>query len=61
MRSGLSSLGIDKDVAELAIGHQREELIRLYDKHEFWSLRVQAAELWAEHVGKIAPPYIANT
>src|SRR5438309_386528 len=36
MRSGLSALGVDKDVAELAIGHQREELIRLYDKSERW-------------------------
>jgi hypothetical protein len=50
MRSGLSALGVDKDVAELAIGHQREELIRLYDKSERWPLRVKAAELWAEHV-----------
>jgi hypothetical protein len=54
MRSGLSALGVDKDVAELAIGHQREELIRLYDKHEFWTLRVRAAAVWSEHVRKIA-------
>ena len=50
MRSGLTSLGVDHDTAELMIGHQRDDLVRRYDKADRWPARVDAAERWAVHV-----------
>jgi integrase len=49
-RSGLTRLGVDHDTAEMAIGHQRDDLVRRYDKHDRWPARVEAAERWAKHV-----------
>ena len=56
MRSGLSRLGVDHDTAELAIGHQRDDLVRRYNKDDCWPARIAAAERWAKHVGSLVPP-----
>jgi hypothetical protein len=49
--------GIDHDVAELAIGHQRQGLDRLYDFAELWELRCDAFGKVSDHVaGLIGQP-----
>lgn len=50
MRSGLTRLGVDFNVAELMLAHQRDELDRIYNKDDQWAARVAAAKKWAEHV-----------
>lgn len=54
MRSGLSRLGITHDVAELMLGHQRDDLVRRYDKDDRWAARVAAAEAWSTLIEKVA-------
>lgn len=53
MRSGLTRLGVDHDTAEMMLAHQRDDLVRRYDKDDRWPARVAAAERWAEHVESI--------
>lgn len=52
-RTLLSRLGVEENVAELAIGHQRADLIRLYNKDNAWPARVKAFEAVSEHVSKV--------
>lgn len=54
MRTGLTDLGVDFDTAELMLGHQRDDLVRRYDKAERWAARVEAAEQWAAYVERVA-------
>jgi integrase len=53
MRSGLSRLSVDHDTAEMALGHQQDDLVRRYDKDDRWKARVDAAEKWAALVESI--------
>lgn len=53
MRSGLSALDVSHDVAELALGHQRDDLVRRYDKDDRWSARVAAATGWSTHLERL--------
>lgn len=51
MRSGLTALGVDGDVAEMMLNHQiGDELRRIYDRHGYPEKRVDAAGRWAKHV-----------
>ncbi len=51
MRSNMNRLGVDRDTAELMLGHQRaDDLERLYDRDSRWPERVAAAERWSAHV-----------
>jgi integrase len=50
VRTLMSRLGIAEDVAELAIGHQRADLIARYNRDEAWKARVAAFERVSEHV-----------
>lgn len=51
MRTGLTRLGVEEDVAEMMLNHQiGDELRRVYDKHGYPEKRVEAAERWAQHV-----------
>jgi integrase len=52
-RTMLSRLGIAEDIAELAIGHQREALILKYNKDPMWAQRVTAFEKVSEHVASL--------
>jgi integrase len=49
-RTGLSRLGVSTEIAELAIGHARENLIEIYDRDD-GSARVRAAfDAWSAHL-----------
>lgn len=49
-RTGLSRLGVSTEIAELAIGHARENLIEIYDRDD-GSTRVRSAfDTWSTHV-----------
>ncbi|WP_082767406.1 integrase family protein [Bosea sp. PAMC 26642] len=55
MRTGLTRLGVDEDTAEMMLGHQRgTELDRIYDKHDRWQARVDAAKQWTGFVEALA-------
>ena len=43
-RTLMSRLGVPEDVAELAIGHQRVDLVARYNKDQAWQARVAAFE-----------------
>jgi integrase len=51
MRSGLTALGVEDDVAEMMLNHQiGDELRRVYDKFGYPQARKEAAAAWSEHV-----------
>jgi integrase len=51
VRTGLGRLGVDRVVAELLIDHAvSDELAAIYDRGDYWHLRVEAAQRWADHV-----------
>lgn len=52
-RTGLSRLGVDEDTAELAIGHARGELVRIYNRDKAIGILWDAFQKWADHVEKI--------
>lgn len=50
VRSGLSNIGVPKDVAEAVIGHVQKDLEDTYNTHSFKIQRRQALHLWAEEL-----------
>ena len=50
MRTGLSQLGVQPHVAELAIGHVRQGIEGVYDQHTHTPEITAALKLWADHV-----------
>lgn len=51
MRTGMTALGVENDIAEMLLNHQiGDDLRRIYDKHEFQEKRREAANMWAAHV-----------
>jgi integrase len=52
-RTLMSRLGVEEGVAELAIGHRRADLVRLYNKDDAWPGRVAAFDLVSEHIAKV--------
>ena len=46
MRTGLSAAGVRPDIAELAIGHERQGIIGVYDKFAFESECADALQRW---------------
>jgi integrase len=52
-RTLMSHLGVDPDIAELAIGHKRTGLARLYDFAELWEARCDAFTKVSEHVSHL--------
>jgi integrase len=53
-RTLMSRLGVAEDIAELAIGHQRADLVARYNKDEAWEKRVDAFEKISAHVALLA-------
>jgi integrase len=49
-RTLMTTYRVDHDVAELAIGHQRQGLDKLYDFAELWELRCDAFAKVSDHV-----------
>lgn len=52
-RTGLSRLGVESDIAELALGHARLDLEARYDRHDFADKARAAFAIWARHVSEI--------
>jgi integrase len=55
-RTGLSRLGIDRDTAELCLGHWRGELIEAYDRDTAGPRQREAMAKWAAHIEALAGP-----
>ena len=52
-RTGLENLGVPEDLAELAIGHARSELVRIYNRAQALEKLRPAFEQWGAHVAAI--------
>jgi integrase len=53
VRTLMSRLGIAEDIAELAIGHQRADLVARYNKDTAWRERVAAFEKVSAHINAL--------
>jgi hypothetical protein len=49
-RTLMSRLGVEHDIAEIAIGHKRTGLDRLYNFDEAWQLRSDAFTRVSDHI-----------
>jgi hypothetical protein len=49
----MSQLGVAEDIAELAIGHVRADLIARYNKDEAWAGRSDAFTRVSDHVAAL--------
>jgi hypothetical protein len=49
-RTGLGKLGVPSHIAELAIGHTRQGIQAVYDRHTYQREIAHALALWADHV-----------
>jgi integrase len=56
VRTRLSEIGINTEVAELVIGHTKGGLIGTYDMHQFLDERRAALQAWADRLDRIAAP-----
>jgi integrase len=52
-RTLMSRLGVAEDIAELAIGHQRADLVARYNKDKAWQARCEAFEKVSAHIGAL--------
>jgi integrase len=53
VRTAMSRLGVAEDIAELAIGHQRADLVARYNKDQAWPARVAAFERASAHISAL--------
>jgi integrase len=60
MRSHLSALRIPDHIAEMALGHGRQGLQRIYDQHRYEDELREALTLWAGRLRSIIEPPPAN-
>jgi integrase len=60
VRSGLSRLRVDSDVAEAVLAHKKTGIAGVYDKYDLLEEKGKALELWAKRVLSIAEPPPAN-
>jgi integrase len=58
-RTGLSRLGVDSELAELAMGHARADLEARYNRDECSTELKKAFDLWAGHVAAVAIPNVS--
>jgi hypothetical protein len=49
----MSRLGVAEDLAELAIGHVRDDLVRRYNKDDAWAGRSDAFTRVSDHVATL--------
>lgn len=59
-RTLMSRLDVPEDVAELAIGHQRADLVGRYNLDQAWLRRVEAFERVSTHVAVAVGPATSN-
>jgi hypothetical protein len=51
VRSGLGTLGVDPNIAELILNHATgAELRAVYDRADYWPQRAEALARWSRHV-----------
>jgi integrase len=50
LRTGLASLGVAHEVAELCIGHTLPGLVQTYNRHGYRQEKAQALQRWADHL-----------
>jgi integrase len=60
VRTRLSELRVAEHVAELAIGHSRKGLARVYDQHRFADEIREALDAWALRLRQIVDPNAAS-
>ncbi|WP_165359691.1 tyrosine-type recombinase/integrase [Lichenibacterium minor] len=53
LRTGMSRLGVDVDTAELAIGHAREDLEKIYNRDDAIDALRSAFDKWSAHVAAV--------
>jgi integrase len=53
VRTLMSRLGVVEDIAELAIGHQRADLVARYNKDTAWRVRAEAFEKVSAHISAL--------
>jgi integrase len=53
VRTLMSRLGVAEDIAELAIGHQRADLVARYNKDAAWQARVEAFDRVSAHIAAL--------
>lgn len=56
VRTRLSALRVNSDVAEMVIGHGKTGLRRVYDQHEFEPEMREALTRWAAELKRIVSP-----
>jgi integrase len=56
LRTGLSKLRIDFDIREAVLGHARQGVVGVYDRHDFQAEKADALQRWAAYVQSLATP-----
>jgi integrase len=56
IRSGLSLLRVEFNVAELILAHRQGGVVGTYDTHEYLDERREALDAWAQHIATIVSP-----
>jgi hypothetical protein len=49
----LGRLGVAPHIAKLVIGHKKEGIVAIYDRHRYGREIAEALEIWADHVSAI--------
>jgi integrase len=57
MRTNLSRLKVPGIVADLALGHSRPEMHRVYDQYGYENERAEALQMWANELERIVNPF----
>ena len=57
MRTNLSRLKVPSIVADMALGHSRPEMHRVYDQYGYESERAEALQRWANELERIVNPF----
>jgi integrase len=54
-RTRMAALGVSMDVAEALLGHvgHRSQIVRVYDRHEYWAEKRDALKTWETHLRAI--------
>jgi integrase len=60
VRSGLSALRVEHNVAEAILAHRPPGIVRTYNLHEYEDEKAEALELWAQRLAAIVNPVPAT-
>ena len=59
-RTQMGNLGVPEDIAEIAIGHQRKDLVRRYDFSDVWGQRIDAFQRVSDTIGALIGKDVHN-